>query len=194
MKQGGWRCRGVDTRPHTMSCSNNHVHVHHNYVYAYYSSVRMSCNWELEKTTSSSVVYWKIPDYSKEYGINYRTSLMDLKYFDPCSGGLVPDVMHDVLEGVLQREVKLILQHCVNSMKYFRLTQLNGIMEFGYMEVTNRPTPIQRKTLHSTDYSLQQNGTCTCPYISPLRVIKAALFCLACKFDVFNDQQNGSSA
>ena len=86
---------------------------------------------------------------------------MDLKYFDPCSGGLVPDVMHDVLEGVLQREVKLVLRHCVDSMKYFRLTQLTGIMErfeFGYMEVTNRPTPILRKTLHSTDYSLQQNG------------------------------------
>ena len=100
-------------------------------------------------------------DYSKEYGINHRTSLMDLKYFNSYSSALVPDVMHNVLEGVLQHEVKLVLQHCVDSMKYFWLTQLTQIMEtfeFGNMEVTNRPTPIQRKTLNSVDYSLQQNG------------------------------------
>ena len=100
-------------------------------------------------------------DNSKEYGINHRTSLMDLKYFNPCSGALVQDVMHDVLEGVLQREVKLILQCCVDSKKYFRLTYLTQLMEmfkFGYMEVANCPTPIQRKTLNSGDFSLQQNG------------------------------------
>lgn len=86
---------------------------------------------------------------------------MDLKHFNPCSGALVPDVMHDVFEGVLQREVKLVLQHCVDSKKYFRLTYLTQLMEmfeFGYMEVANRPTPIQRKMLNSGDFSLQQNG------------------------------------
>ena len=86
---------------------------------------------------------------------------MDLKYFNLCSGALVPDVMHDVLEGALQREIKLVLQYCIVSKKYFRLSYLTQLMEsfeFGYMEVQNRPTPIQRKTLSSKDYSLQQNG------------------------------------
>lgn len=86
---------------------------------------------------------------------------MDLKYFNLCNGSLVPDVMHDVLEGVLQRETKLVLLHCINTKKYFSRSYLSQLMEsfeFGYMEIAARPTPIQQKTLKSGDYSLQQNG------------------------------------
>ena len=36
---------------------------------------------------------------SKEFGINRRSALSDLKFFNVCSGGMVQDVMHDVLEG-----------------------------------------------------------------------------------------------
>lgn len=36
---------------------------------------------------------------SKEFGINSRSILNELQYFDVCSGALVQDVMHDVLEG-----------------------------------------------------------------------------------------------
>lgn len=39
--------------------------------------------------------------YSVEYGINSRSALLSLKYLDICST-LVPDVMHDILEGVVQ--------------------------------------------------------------------------------------------
>lgn len=46
---------------------------------------------------------------SKDYGINRRSALCELKHFDVCSC-LLPDVMHDLLEGVLQYEVKLMLQ------------------------------------------------------------------------------------
>ncbi len=38
---------------------------------------------------------------STEFGINRRSILNELQYFDVCSGALVQDVMHDVLEGVL---------------------------------------------------------------------------------------------
>ena len=105
---------------------------------------------------------------------------MDLKHFNPCSGALVPDVMHDVFEGVLQREVKLILQHCVDS-KYFRLTYLTQLMEmfeFGYMEVANRPTPIQRKMLNSGDFSLQQNGM----YVQYMTLVLMHLWVCWCNF------------
>ena len=37
---------------------------------------------------------------SKEFGVNYRSKLLELKYI--CGGGLVADVMHDLLEGTLQ--------------------------------------------------------------------------------------------
>ena len=55
--------------------------------------------------------------YSKEYGLNIRSAFPQLKYFDLCNASLLTDIMHDVLEGVLQYEVKLVLRHCVVSKK-----------------------------------------------------------------------------
>ena len=80
---------------------------------------------------------------SKEFGINHRSSLLSLKYVDICSGILVPDVMHDVLEGVLQYEMKH-LQHLIFEKSYFRVRTLEKLIEFyelGFMEVSNCPTP-----------------------------------------------------
>ena len=58
---------------------------------------------------------------SKEFGINSRSALLDLQYFDLCSGTLLPDIMHDVLEGALQYEMKLLLKYCILEQKYFRV-------------------------------------------------------------------------
>ena len=49
--------------------------------------------------------------------------------FDPCCGSLIPDVMHDVLEGVLQYETKLLLRYCVLTKKFFTLATLNVEIE-----------------------------------------------------------------
>ncbi len=98
---------------------------------------------------------------SVEHGINLRSPLLDLQYFDLCSGALVADVMHDILEGVLQYETKLLLVYYVYDAKVFSSTVLCEIMEsyeFGYMEVKNRPTPVESKTLRSKDNLLKQNG------------------------------------
>ena len=38
--------------------------------------------------------------YSKNYGINRRSALMDIPYFSMFNGGLPHDIMHDVFEGV----------------------------------------------------------------------------------------------
>ena len=98
---------------------------------------------------------------SVEFGINCKSILTTLHYFDICSGVLVPDVMHDVLEGVLQYETKLLLNHCIFEEEYFTaetLEQLIASYELGFMETANRPTPINSKTLHQKDNSLKQNG------------------------------------
>lgn len=42
-------------------------------------------------------------ELSVEYGINRRSILDELLYFKVCSGALVQDVMHDVLEGTHSR-------------------------------------------------------------------------------------------
>ena len=66
--------------------------------------------------------------------------------------------MHDVLEGVLQYEVKLLLCHCVRDKKYFLLSLLNDCIENYELGFMVFPTPIKRKTLYSSDHSLKQNG------------------------------------
>ena len=40
-------------------------------------------------------------------------------YFHVCDGGLLPDIMQDLLEGVLQYEVKVMLKEMITTDKYF---------------------------------------------------------------------------
>ena len=56
--------------------------------------------------------------YSLVYGINRRALLSTLSFFDVASESLVPDIMHDVREGALPREVKLMLQVSVSLYYY----------------------------------------------------------------------------
>jgi len=63
----------------------------------------------------------KIGKESKEYGVNRNFSLNELTYFHVCDVSLLPDVMHNVLEGALQYEVKLLLKRMIYSEKYFTL-------------------------------------------------------------------------
>ena len=73
---------------------------------------------------------------SKEYGINRNSILNELLYFNVCDGSLLPDIMHDLLEGVLQYEAKLLLCVLVQS-NYFTLEDFNSWLlentELGYI-------------------------------------------------------------
>lgn len=100
-------------------------------------------------------------DMSKEYGINRRSALNDLKFFHVCNGALIPDIMHDVLEGVLQYEAKLMLQYMINVENYFSVDMFNSKLqnlELGNTESKNRPTSVSIKTINSEGNSLKQNG------------------------------------
>ena len=98
---------------------------------------------------------------SKEYGINRRSALNDLKYFHVCNGALIPDIMHDVLEGILQYEAKLMLQYMINVENFFSVNMFNSKLrnlELSSAESKNRPTSISVKTINSEGNSLKQNG------------------------------------
>jgi len=72
--------------------------------------------------------------------------------------------MHDVLEGALQYEVKLMLQVMTSGERYFRIEELESRIdniELGYMESKCRPTIITAKTINSESNSLKQNGLFT---------------------------------
>ena len=91
----------------------------------------------------------------------YRSLLSELKYFEVVSGSMVPDVMHDVLEGVLQYETKLMLKQFICQDHYLTLQQLNqqiDAFELGYSEVKDRPSLISQTTLQEGEYHLNQSG------------------------------------
>ena len=74
--------------------------------------------------------------------------------------GLVPDIMHDILEGCAPYEVKELLHHlCKEGL--INLAYLNEKIEaFPYAppDVRNKPTPIPDSTFRSHDHSLKQKG------------------------------------
>lgn len=77
-----------------------------------------------------------------------------------CNGGLIPDVMHDLLEGALQHILKHLLHVLTSERKYFTLTELNSKivgMELGFMD-DNRPSPLAHG-------ELRQNGKFSYMYI-----------------------------
>ena len=85
------------------------------------------------------------------------------RYFHVCEGGLIPDVMHDVLEGALAYEAKLMLVQMITKNKYFTLDQLNTRLEnmdLGYIEIKDRPTLISDATFTSSSSKLKQQGIC----------------------------------
>lgn len=68
---------------------------------------------------------------SKKYGINNVSSLLNL---DLCSGA---DMMHDVLEGVLEYETKRFLCYSIDDQSYFTYKQLLEGFELGMPKLSN---------------------------------------------------------
>ena len=82
------------------------------------------------------------------------------KYFHVVDG-LVPDIMHDVLEGCAPYTVKELLKYLI-SQQIVTLDQINDQIEnFPYspLDARNKPTMIPLATLRSSDRSLKQKGT-----------------------------------
>ena len=68
---------------------------------------------------------------STEYGVNRKSVLTQLQFFNLCSGALIPDIMHDVLEGVLQYEAKLVLAHIISHCRHIHLNNMIESIELG---------------------------------------------------------------
>ena len=65
--------------------------------------------------------------YSTNFGINRRSILEDVPGFSVVAG-IPHDIMHDLFEGVMPFELKLLLIHCVQK-KYFSVDLLNERLE-----------------------------------------------------------------
>ena len=84
--------------------------------------------------------------YSTCYGINRLSLLEEVPGFSVVTG-LPHDIMHDLFEGVVPYELKLLIQHCVHS-KYFTIDLLNhriGAYDF----VNSKPTAVDTRIINS---------------------------------------------
>ena len=72
---------------------------------------------------------------------------------------MIPDIMHDVLEGSLQLQIKWLLKHYID-LRYFSINILNERIRsfnFGTAERSNRPTRIAPDVLTSSQNSVKQS-------------------------------------
>ena len=92
------------------------------------------------------------------YGVNRDSVLNTSQYFHVVDG-LCPDIMHDVLEGALPYEVKLLLQYSIR-VGFFTLQVLNSrLRSFVYgRDARDKPAQISATTLCSSDNKLKQSG------------------------------------
>ena len=85
---------------------------------------------------------------------------MDIQHFDICCGTLMSDVMHDLMEGVLQHETKLLLMQLLER-GYFSLENLNRhieALELPCGTESDKPVVLDRKNLYAQGSRLNQKG------------------------------------
>ena len=81
--------------------------------------------------------------YSTTYGINRLSILEEVPGFSVVTA-LLHDIMHDLFEGIVPLEVKLLLDHCISGCKYFTKHELNNrLQSFDFPE--NKPSAIDTR-------------------------------------------------
>ena len=100
-------------------------------------------------------------ELSRDYGINRASILESINDFSVVTS-LPHDVMHDLLEGVIPYEMKLLLRHCISSMKYFTLVLFNNRLskfDFGYSELGDKPALVDCSHISSPDKKIRQSAS-----------------------------------
>ena len=93
------------------------------------------------------------------YGIVCNSVLNSCRYFY-VTDGLVPDIMHDILEGSLELCMRQLLIHFIREDKVISLEHLNARIasfKYGPSEVKNKPTALASTSVQ-VDGRLKQSG------------------------------------
>lgn len=87
-------------------------------------------------------------DLKTTYEINHRSVLCDLDGFD-ITAQLPQDIMHTLLEGVVQYERRHILSWCIGTGEFSPVQLNSGIRSqcYGYSEAADRPDPLRQSVL-----------------------------------------------
>jgi hypothetical protein len=97
-------------------------------------------------------------EISKSYGINRESLLGNLQHYHIIDG-IPPDIMHDILEGVLPLTVRLLLSKICIESKTVTLQELNAKVtefDYGYTELLSKPSIIKVQHLQT---NLNQNAS-----------------------------------
>jgi len=95
------------------------------------------------------------------YGVNRRSILNESQYFNVVDG-MAPDIMHDILEGVLPLTIMMLLKNCICKRGLFRIDTFNSRLTsfcYGQIDAANKPTPF-KETGFSTasETTIKQSG------------------------------------
>ena len=82
------------------------------------------------------------PQLPHVYGVKRSCLLNNLQYFNTADN-LSVDFMHDILEGVAQLEVKLVLEYFQENLTAKKLTSRIESFNYGYTEKSNRPPAVK---------------------------------------------------
>ena len=109
---------------------------------------------------------------STTFGISRRSSLINVPHFNVCN--MMPqDLMHVVLEGVAQYEIKEVIKLFLKE-KSFSLTQFNTMLKtfhYPYFDIKSKPSVLLPTTLTSDDNRLRQSASQMLVFIKVLPFI-----------------------
>lgn len=92
------------------------------------------------------------------YGVTGKSILNTSRFFHVVYG-LVPDVMHDILEGTTQLTLKCLLRYLIQELTLSIFNERVRSFNYGSADVQNKPSEISRATFTSTEsYTLKQSG------------------------------------
>ena len=94
--------------------------------------------------------------YSTTFGINRLSVLEEVPGFSVVTG-LPHDIMHDLFEGVVPYELKLLIIHCVCS-RYFTIETLNERIN-AYDFVSNKPAQIDARIVSNPSINIRQSAS-----------------------------------
>ena len=99
------------------------------------------------------------PHIESTFGLCQDSVFHESQYFH-ITEGLVPDIMHDVLEGCLPYVMKEMMKLYTDK-KLISLNDMNELIisfPYGSTDVNNKPSLITSKTRKSSDHALKQTG------------------------------------
>ena len=97
---------------------------------------------------------------STKFGINRASELAKIPHFSVASN-LPHDIMHDLFEGVVPCEIKLLLLHLIQS-KYLTISVFNDRLrqfDFGYTEICDKPSELDQNIPKKPEQKIRQSAS-----------------------------------